>query len=265
MPVEVLGLNGVPNSGEIVIATENEKEARTISEAFINRGKEKLIADTKQRMSLDDLYNRIQEGNVKDLNLIIKADVQGSVEAVKQSLLKLSNEEVAVKCIHSGVGAINESDVILASASNAIIIGFNIRPDNQAKEVAEREKVDIRLYRVIYNAIEDIESAMKGMLDPIFEEKVIGHAEIRQTYKASGVGTIAGSYVLDGTIQRNCKVRISREGEQIFEGELASLKRFKDDVKEVKTGFECGLVMDGFNDIKEGDIIEAYIMVEVPR
>ena len=262
MPVEVLGLNGVPNSGEIVIATENEKEARTISEAFINRGKEKLIADTKQRMSLDDLYNRIQEGNVKDLNLIIKADVQGSVEAVKQSLLKLSNEEVAVKCIHSGVGAINESDVILASASNAIIIGFNIRPDNQAKEVAEREKVDIRLYRVIYNAIEDIESAMKGMLDPIFEEKVIGHAEVRQTYKASGVGTIAGSYVLDGTIQRNCKVRISREGEQIFEGELASLKRFKDDVK---TGFECGLVMDGFNDIKEGDIIEAYIMVEVPR
>lgn len=265
MPVEVLGLNGVPNSGEIVIATENEKEARMISEAFINRGKEKLIADTKQRMSLDDLYNRIQEGNVKDLNLIIKADVQGSVEAVKQSLLKLSNEEVAVKCIHSGVGAINESDVILASASNAIIIGFNIRPDNQAKEVAEREKVDIRLYRVIYNAIEDIESAMKGMLDPIFEEKVIGHAEVRQTYKASGVGTIAGSYVLDGTIQRNCKVRISREGEQIFEGELASLKRFKDDVKEVKTGFECGLVMDGFNDIKEGDIIEAYIMVEVPR
>ncbi len=265
MPVEVLGLNGVPNSGEIVIATENEKEARTISEAFINRGKEKLIADTKQRMSLDDLYNRIQEGNVKDLNLIIKADVQGSVEAVKQSLLKLSNKEVAVKCIHSGVGAINESDVILASASNAIIIGFNIRPDNQAKEVAEREKVDIRLYRVIYNAIEDIESAMKGMLDPIFEEKVIGHAEVRQTYKASGVGTIAGSYVLDGTIQRNCKVRISREGEQIFEGELASLKRFKDDVKEVKTGFECGLVMDGFNDIKEGDIIEAYIMVEVPR
>ena len=265
MPVEVLGLNGVPNSGEIVIATENEKEARTISEAFINRGKEKLIADTKQRMSLDDLYNRIQEGNVKDLNLIIKADVQGSVEAVKQSLLKLSNEEVAVKCIHSGGGAVNESDRILASASKAIIIGFNIRPDNQAKEVAEREKVDIRLYRVIYNAIEDIESAMKGMLDPIFEEKVIGHAEVRQTYKASGVGTIAGSYVLDGTIQRNCKVRISREGEQIFEGELASLKRFKDDVKEVKTGFECGLVMDGFNDIKEGDIIEAYIMVEVPR
>ena len=264
-PVEILGLNGVPQSGEIFMAVENEKEARQISDAFINRGKEKLIADTKSKMSLDDLYNKIQEGNIKDLNLIIKADVQGSVEAVKASLLKLSNEEVAVKCIHSGVGAINESDVILASASNAIIIGFNIRPDNQAKDVAEREKVDIRLYRVIYNAIEDIESAMKGMLDPIFEEKIIGHAEVRQTYKASGVGTIAGSYVLDGSIQRGCTVRITREGELIFEGKLASLKRFKDDVKEVKSGYECGLVMEGFNDIKEEDIIEAYIMQEVPR
>ena len=264
-PVEILGLNGVPNSGEIFMQTENEKEARQISEAFITRGKEKLIADTRTRMSLEDLYSKMQEGNLKDLNLIIKADVQGSVEAVKASLLKLSNEEVVVKCIHSGVGAINESDVILASASNAIIIGFNIRPDNQAKDVADREKVDIRLYKVIYNAIEDIEAAMKGMLDPIFEEKVIGHAEVRQTYKASGVGTIAGSYVLDGTIQRNCKVRITREGELIFEGALASLKRFKDDVKEVKSGYECGLVMEGFNDIKEMDIIEAYIMQEVPR
>ena len=264
-PVEILGLNGVPNSGEIFMQTDNEKEARQISEAFITRGKEKLIADTRSRMSLDDLFNKMQEGNLKELNLIIKADVQGSVEAVKASLLKLSNEEVVVKCIHSGVGAINESDVILASASNAIIIGFNIRPDNQAKDVADREKVDIRLYRVIYNAIEDIEAAMKGMLDPIFEEKVIGHAEVRQTYKASGVGTIAGSYVLDGTIQRNAKVRISREGEQIFEGALASLKRFKDDVKEVKTGYECGLVFEGFNDLKEFDIIEAYIMQEVPR
>jgi translation initiation factor IF-2 len=265
MPVEILGLNGVPNSGEIFMATNSEKEARQISEAFITRSKEKLIADTKQRMSLDDLYSRIQEGNIKDLNLIIKADVQGSVEAVKNSLLKLSNEEVAVKCIHSGVGAINESDVSLASASNAIIIGFNIRPDNQAKDMADREKVDIRLYRVIYNAIEDIESAMKGMLDPIYEEKIIGHAEVRQTYKASGVGTIAGSYVLDGVIQRNSTIRISREGEQIFEGPLASLKRFKDDVKEVKSGFECGIVAEGFNDIKEEDQIEAYIMEEVPR
>lgn len=264
-PVEILGLNGVPQSGEIFMAVNTEKEARQISDAFINRSKERLIADTKSRMSLDDLYNKIQEGNVKDLNLIIKADVQGSVEAVKASLLKLSNEEVAVKCIHSGVGAINESDVILASASNAIIIGFNIRPDNQAKDVADREKVDIRLYRVIYNAIEDIESAMKGMLDPIFEEKVIGHAEVRQTYKASGVGTIAGSYVLDGYISRNCTVRVSREGEQIFEGSLASLKRFKDDVKEVKSGFECGIVIENYNDIKEEDVIEAYIMQEVPR
>ena len=264
-PVEILGLNGVPQSGEIFMAVNTEKEARQISDAFINRSKERLIADTKSRMSLDDLYNKIQEGNVKDLNLIIKADVQGSVEAVKASLLKLSNEEVAVKCIHSGVGAINESDVILASASNAIIIGFNIRPDNQAKDVADREKVDIRLYRVIYNAIEDIESAMKGMLDPIFEEKVIGHAEVRQTYKASGIGTIAGSYVLDGYISRNCTVRISREGEQIFEGPLASLKRFKDDVKEVKSGFECGIVIENYNDIKEEDVIEAYIMQEVQR
>ena len=264
-PVEILGLNGVPQSGEIFMAVNTEKEARQISDAFINRSKERLIADTKSRMSLDDLYNKIQEGNVKDLNLIIKADVQGSVEAVKASLLKLSNEEVAVKCIHSVVGAIKESDVILASASNAIIIGFNIRPDNQAKDVADREKVDIRLYRVIYNAIEDIESAMKGMLDPIFEEKVIGHAEVRQTYKASGVGTIAGSYVLDGYISRNCTVRISREGEQIFEGALASLKRFKDDVKEVKSGFECGIVIENYNDIKEEDVIEAYIMQEVPR
>ena len=236
MPVEVLGLNGVPNSGEIVIATENEKEARTISEAFINRGKEKLIADTKQRMSLDDLYNRIQEGNVKDLNLIIKADVQGSVEAVKQSLVKLSNEEVAVRVIHGGVGAINESDVMLATASSAIIIGFNVRPDTNAKSMAEQNGVDIRLYRVIYQAIEDVEAAMKGMLEPVYEEKVIGHAEVRQLFKASGVGTIAGSYVLDGTFQRGCKVRISREGNQIVEGNLASLNRFKDDVKDVRFG-----------------------------
>ena len=264
-PVEILGLNGVPNAGEIFVATANEKEARAMADAFIAYGKEKLLADTKAKLSLDDLFSQIQAGNVKELNLVVKADVQGSVEAVKQSLLKLSNEEVVVKVIHAGVGAINESDVILASASNAIIIGFNIRPDATAKETAERENVDLRLYRVIYNAIEDIEAAMKGMLDPIFEEKVIGHAEIRQLYKASGVGTIAGSYVLDGTIQRGASVRISREGEQIFEGKLASLKRFKDDVKEVKSGFECGLVFENFNDVKEFDQIEAYIMVEVPR
>jgi len=224
-----------------------------------------MLAETKSRMSLDDLYSQIQAGNVKELNIIIKADVQGSVEAVKQSLLKLSNDEVAVKCIHSGVGAINESDIILASASNAIVIGFNIRPDARAKETAETEGVDVRLYRVIYNAIEDIESAMKGMLDPIFEEQVIGHAEIRQTYKASGVGMIAGSYVLDGIINRNCSVRITREGNLIYEGKMASLKRFKDDVKEVKSGFECGIVLENFNDIQVEDQIEAYQMVEVPR
>ena len=264
-PVEILGLNGVPNAGEIFISTDNEKEARTMAEAFISYEKEKLIAETKSKMSLDDLFSQIQAGNVKELNLVVKADVQGSVEAVKQSLLKLSNEEVVIKVIHAGVGAINESDVILASASNAIIIGFNVRPDVTAKDTAEREQVDLRLYRVIYDAIEDIEAAMKGMLDPIYEEKVIGHAEVRQTYKASGVGTIAGSYILDGIIQKNATCRVFREGEQIFEGPLASLKRFKDDVKEVKSGYECGLVFDGFHDVKEFDQIEAYIMVEVPR
>ena len=264
-PVEIIGLNDVPNAGEIMIETDNEKIARSMAEEFIAYNREKMLADTKARLSLDDLFDQIQAGNVKELNLIVKADVQGSVEAVKQSLVKLSNEEVVVKVIHGGVGAINESDVILASASNAIIIGFNVRPDNMAKEVADREKVDLRLYRVIYNAIEDIESAMKGMLEPIYEEKVIGHAEVRQTFKASGIGTIAGSYVLDGVIKRGCRVRITREGEKIFEGDLASLKRFKDDVKEVKAGYECGLVFDKFNDAKEEDIIEAYEMVEVPR
>jgi translation initiation factor IF-2 len=247
------------------MAVDNEKEARQISETYITQGKVKLLADTKSRMSLDDLYSQIQAGNVKELNIIIKADVQGSVEAVKQSLLKLSNEEVAVKCIHAGVGAINESDIILASASNAIVIGFNVRPDARAKDIADSEGVDVRLYRVIYNAIEDIESAMKGMLDPIYEEQIIGHAEIRQTYKASVVGMIAGSYILDGTINRNCSVRITREGNLIYEGKLASLKRFKDDVKEVKSGFECGIVLENFNDIQVEDQIEAYQMVEVPR
>ena len=267
MPVEILGLNGVPNAGEVFVSTGNEKEARNFADTFIKDGREKLLdaSKAKSKMSLDDLFSQIQEGELKELDIIVKADVQGSVEAVKQSLVKLSNDEVVVKVIHAGVGAINESDVILASASNAIIIGFNVRPDNQAKDVADREKVDLRLYRVIYQAIADVEAAMKGMLDPVFEEKVIGHAEIRQTFKASGVGTIAGSYVLDGMFQRGCSVRITREGNQIFEGPLASLKRFKDDVKEVKAGYECGLVFEKFNDITEGDIVEAYIMVEVPR
>lgn len=264
-PVEILGLNDVPNAGEIFICHDNDKEAKTYAETFIAQNKVKLLEDTKAKMSLDDLFSKIKEGNLKELNLIIKADVQGSVEAVKQSLLKLSNDEVVVKVIHGGVGAINESDVILASASNAIIIGFNVRPDVMAKQTAEREGVDLRLYKVIYQAIEDIEAAMKGMLDPIFEEKIIGHAEVRQIFKASQIGNIAGAFVLDGEFQRNCKIRISREGEQIYEGALASLKRFKDDVKEVKAGYECGLVFENFDQMQELDIVEAYIMVEVPR
>ena len=264
-PVEILGLNGVPDAGEVFLATENEKEARTIAEAFVAQSKEQLIADTKARLSLDGLFSQIQAGNIKELNIIVKADVQGSVEAVKQSLMKLSNEEVAVRVIHGGVGAINESDVTLASASNAIIIGFNVKPDNTAKETADREKVDLRLYRVIYQAIEDVEAAMKGMLDPEYEEKIIGHAEVRQTFKASGVGVIAGSYVMDGKIVRGCKARITREGTQIYDGPLASLKRFKDDVKEVATGYECGLVFEKFNDLQEFDQVELYMMVEVPR
>ena len=264
-PVEILGLNDVPNAGETFVSPETDKEARSFAETYVKESREKLIEDTKLKMSLDDLYSQIQSGNLKELNIIVKADVQGSVEAVKQSLLKLSNEEVVVKIIHGGVGAINESDVSLAAASNAIIIGFNVRPDATAKETAEREKVDLRLYRVIYDAINDVEAAMKGMLDPIYEEKVLGHAEVRQIFKASGVGNIAGSYVLDGVFQRGCKCRITREGTQIFDGALASLKRFKDDVKEVKAGYECGLVFEKFNDIKELDIVEAYTMVEVPR
>jgi translation initiation factor IF-2 len=264
-PVEILGLNEVPEAGEIFLATDNEKEARTISEAFISQGRERLLADTKAKLSLDGLFTQIKAGNIKELNLVVKADVQGSVEAMKQSLLKLSNEEVAVRIIHGGVGAINESDVILASASNAIIIGFNVRPDNAAKETSERENVDVKLYRVIYNAIDDIEAAMKGLLDPVFEQRIIGHAEIRQTFKASGVGIIAGSYVTDGKIQRGCTARIMRDKTLIYEGPLASLKRFQDDVKEVATGYECGLVFEKFNDVKEGDRVELYIMVEVPR
>ena len=264
-PVEILGLNDVPNAGEILVVTENDKEAKHFAATFVSENKNRLLEETKSKMSLDDLFSQIQAGNLKELPIIVKADVQGSVEAVKQSLVKLSNDEVVVKVIHGGVGAINESDVSLASASNAIIIGFNVRPDATAKSIAEQEGVDLRLYRVIYQAIEDVEAAMKGMLDPVYEEKVIGHAEIRQIFKASGVGNIAGSYVTDGIFQRNCKVRISREGEQIYEGGLASLKRFKDDVKEVKAGYECGLVFEGFNDIKEEDQVEAYIMVEVPR
>ena len=264
-PVEILGLSDVPNAGEILMAFPSDKEAKNFAAAFVTENKKHLLEETKGKLSLDNLFDQIQASDLKELPLIIKADVQGSVEAVKQSLTKLSNEEVVVRVIHGGVGAVNESDVSLAATSNAIIIGFNVRPDPMAKQLADQEGVDLRLYKVIYQAIEDVEAAMKGMLDPVFEEKVIGHAEVRQLFKASGVGTIAGSYILDGIFQRNCKVRITREGEQVFEGELASLKRFKDDVKEVKTGYECGLVFDGFNDVKEEDKVEAYIMVEVPR
>ena len=264
-PVEILGLSEVPNAGEVMMVMDSEKEARSVAEKFIAYGREKMLSETKQQLSLDDLFNQIQAGSVKELNIIVKADVQGSVEAVKQSLVKLSNDEVAVKVIHGGVGAITESDVNLAAASNAIIIGFNVRPEPAAKDAAAAEKVDLRLYRVIYNAIEDIEAAMKGMLDPEFVEKVTGHAEVRQIFKASGVGTIAGSYVLDGTIQRDSSARIIRDGIVVHEGKLASIQRGKDAVKEVRSGFECGLVMENFNDIKEGDQIESYIMEEVPR
>ena len=264
-PVEILGLGDVPNAGEILMSFESDKEAKNFAGAFVTENKSRLLEETKGKLSLDNLFDQIQASDLKELPIIVKADVQGSVEAVKQSLTKLSNEEVIVKVIHGGVGAINESDVSLAATSNAIIIGFNVRPDTTAKQLAEQEGVDLRLYKVIYQAIEDVEAAMKGMLDPVFEEKVIGHAEVRQLFKASGVGTIAGSYVLDGTFQRNCKVRITRGEDQVYEGELASLKRFKDDVKEVRAGYECGLVFNDFNDVKEEDKVEAYIMVEVPR
>ena len=264
-PVEIIGLNDVPNAGDIFISPKTDKEAKTFAETFIAEGKNRLVEETKSKMSLEDLFSQIQAGNLKELDIIVKADVQGSVEAVKQSLVKLSNDEVIVKVIHAGVGAINESDVILASASNAIIIGFNVRPDNQARDIAERENVDLRLYRVIYQAIEDVEAAMKGMLDPKYEEKVIGTVEVRQTYKASVIGTIAGSYVLDGMVTKNSSVRVTRGDDLIYDGPIASLKRFKDDVKEVKAGYECGIVLEKFNDIKEGDMMEVYTMVEIPR
>ena len=264
-PVEIQGLDEVPNAGEIMMAVADEKEARTIAEAFIAQSKEQKISETKARLSLDGLFSQIEAGNVKELNLIIKADVMGSVEAVKQSLIKLSNEEVVVRVIHGGVGNINESDVNLAGASNAIIIGFNVKPDNTAKDIAEHEGVEIKLYKVIYNAIDDIEAAMKGMLKPVYEEKIIAHAEVRQLFKASQVGIIAGSFVLDGKIERGCSARISREGKQIYDGPLASLKRYKDDVKEVAAGYECGLVFEKFSDLAELDQIEFYKMVEVPR
>ncbi len=264
-PVEILGLNDVPEAGEVFLAHENDKTAKSFAETYLAQHREEMLADTKTRMSLDDLFNQIHEGDLKELDLIIKADVQGSVEALKASLMKLSNEEILVKCIHGGVGNINESDVSLASASNAIIIGFNVKVDAVAKATAERENVDIQLYDVIYQAIDDVERHIKGMEAPVFEEKVLGHAEVRQIFKASAIGNIAGAYVLDGIFKKNCKIRIRRGEEQIYDGKLASLKRFKDDVKEVKEGFECGLVFEDFDQMQELDVVEAYEMVEVPR
>ena len=264
-PVEILGLSSVPEAGEVFLAHASDKEAKSYADTYTAENKKQKLAETQGRMSLEDLFSKIKEENLKELDIIIKADVQGSVEALKESLLKLTNEEVVVKVIHSGVGAINESDVTLAGASNAIIIGFNVKPDSAAGDKAEQENVDVRCYDVIYKAIEDVERAMKGMLNPVFEEKILGHAEIRQIFKASAIGNIAGSYVLDGIMQRGCKVRITRGEDIVYEGVLSSLKRFKDDVKEVKEGFECGLVFDGFDAIKEEDRVEAYIMVEVPR
>ncbi|MDP4551239.1 translation initiation factor IF-2 [Alkalihalobacillus macyae] len=261
-PVEVTGLSDVPHAGDRFVAFEDEKTARQVGEA---RNQQKIEAQRKEssKMNLDDLFEKIQQGDVKDINVIVKADVQGSVEALAGSLSKIEVEGVKINIIHTAVGAITESDIILASASNAIIIGFNVRPDTNAKKVAESEQVEIRLHRVIYTAIDEIESAMKGMLDPVYEEKVIGQAEVRETFKVSKVGTIAGSYVTEGKITRNSGVRVIRDGIVVFEGDVDTLKRFKDDAKEVAKGYECGITLAKFNDVKEGDIIEAYIMEEV--
>ena len=261
-PVEIVGLSETPDGGDLFYAVKDERAARHVVETRKQKIKDEAIKAT-QRVNLEDLFSKIQQGEVKDLNIIVKADVQGSVEAVRQSLEKLSNDEVRVRVIHGGVGAITESDVTLASASNAIIVGFNVRPDAGGRSAAELNKVDLRMYRVIYEAIEEIEAAMKGMLAPTFREKVIGHAEIRQTFKVSGVGTIGGCYVTDGKIQRSCGVRIVRDGIVIHEGELDSLRRFKDDVKEVNSGYECGMGFVRFNDIKEGDVVECFVMEEV--
>ena len=265
MPVEILGLNSVPNAGEIFQVKDNEKEAKAYADTFVSEGKQRMVEESRKKVSLDALFDQIKAGELKDLPIVLKADVQGSVEAVRDSLQKIQNEEVQVKVIHSGVGAINESDINLAIASNAIVIGFDVKPDSTAKDIAERENVDVRLYNIIYKAIEDIELAMKGMLAPVFEEKVIGHAEVRMIFKSSGVGIIAGSFVTDGKVQRGAKARLTRDGEQLFDGNIASVRHFKDDVKEVGTKQECGIVLEGYTDIQEGDQIEVYIMEEVKR
>ncbi|UOE92801.1 translation initiation factor IF-2 [Alkalihalobacillus sp. LMS39] len=263
-PVEITGLNDVPLAGDQFKVFEDEKTARQVGETRMSRRREEQLKENS-KVSLDDLFSKIQQGEIKEINVIIKADVQGSVEAMRGSLEKIDVEGVKVNIIHTGVGAITESDIILASASHAIVIGFNVRPDNNAKRTAEAEQVDIRLHRVIYNAIDEIEAAMKGMLDPEFQEKVIGQAEVRQTFKVSKIGMIAGSYVTDGKITRDSTVRLIRDGIVIYEGAINALKRFKDDAKEVAAGYECGITLEKFNDLKEGDIIEAYIMEEIKR
>ena len=263
-PVEVIGFNDVPDAGDQITAVDDEKLSRQVAEERKDKLRAALVK-TQTKTTLDDLFNQISAGEIKDLNVIIKADVQGSVEAVRQSLEKLSNDEVRVRCIHGAVGAINESDTLLASTANAIIIGFNVRPDNNARDMAEREKIDIRLYRVIYQAIEEMEAAMKGMLAPKFREVLLGHAQVRQTFRVSGVGTIAGAYVTDGKIARNASIRLLRDNIVIHEGKIDSLKRFKDDAKEVNTGYECGIGIEGYNDIKENDVIECFVMEEIER
>ena len=263
-PVEIIGFGDVPDAGDIISAVDDDRLSRQVAEERKDKLRAALIK-SQQKTTLDDLFNQISAGEIKDLNIIIKADVQGSVEAVRQSLEKLSNEEVRVRSIHGGVGAINETDVMLASASNAIIIGFNVRPDNNARDIAEREKIDIRLYRVIYNAIEDVQQAMKGMLAPKYKEVILGKAEVRQTYKITGVGTIAGSYVIEGKIARNANIRLLRDNVVVHEGKIDSLKRFKDDAREVATGYECGIGIERYNDVKEGDIIECFLMEEIAQ
>ena len=262
IPVEIAGLSEVPSAGDIFNCVSDERMARELAEQRLQEQRA-AAANTGKKVSLDDLFARIQEGEMKTFNIIVKADVQGSAEAVKASLEKLSNEEVQVKVIHAGVGAISESDVMLASTSNAVIVGFNVRPDNAARDSATRSNVELRMYRVIYDCINDVEAALKGMLSPKFHEVILGHAEVRQTYHVSKLGTICGCYVQDGKVSRNCQVRVNRDNIVIFEGNLASLRRFKDDVKEVATGYECGMQIEKFNDIKEGDIIECFTMEEI--
>jgi len=264
-PVEIVGLSEVPTTGDIIYTAQNEKQARQLAETVVAKGRVSMIKSTQGKVSLDDLFSQIQAGQIKDLNVVVKADVQGSVEALRSSLEKLSNDEVRVRIIHTGAGAVTESDVMLASASNAIIIGFNVRPEASAKSVAEAEKVDVRFYSVIYSAIDDISAAMKGMLDPEFEEKIMGHAEIRQIFKASNIGTIAGCYITEGKVTRSAKVRIVRDGRVVYDGTLDTLRRFKDDVREVATGYECGMLFRNYSDIKEGDKVEAYTLEEIPR